>query len=63
MKVNFKHTSSEFYSTVDLEEAGYDEDTTWDDLTEEQQYEIIGNATEQMYISTQVESYDKAEVE
>lgn len=44
---------------IDLEDFGHDENTRWDDLSENEQNEIRDNVTEQMVIQTSGESCDE----
>jgi ribosomal protein S13 len=57
MKAKITFSIEKYSEIIDLEECGFDESTTWYDLTEDEQNEIRDSVTEQMIIQSTGEHY------
>jgi hypothetical protein len=56
MKANVKFSLNVFDQEIDLEYYGHGSETTWDDLTEDQQHEIEDSLREENMIIVSIEN-------
>ena len=59
MKVKITFSIDTTHEIIDLEDYGYEADTKWDDLTEEEKNEVRDNASEQIIVETFGEHYEE----
>ena len=55
MRVQVKFSIDRTNDTIDLEDLGFEEDTKWSDLTEDEQNEILDSLREEIVIYCSVE--------
>ena len=58
MKAELKFSIDTTKEIIDLEDYGYDEDVTWEDLSEDEKCEVKDSAIEQMHIQCDGDNYD-----